>query len=98
MRMSRRTWNGDFQTSDFLKTINGETMVDRAEVYLIKQYQKHISPGLGNYCKYYPTCSQYAIDAIEEYGAVKGTAMGIARIARCNPFSKGGYDPVKPSR
>ena len=45
-------------------------------------------------CKYYPTCSQYGIEAIEKYGAVKGGALTVWRILRCNPFSKGGYDPV----
>ena len=45
-------------------------------------------------CKYYPTCSQYAIEAIEKYGALKGGFLAIKRILRCNPFSKGGYDPV----
>ena len=46
------------------------------------------------HCKYYPTCSQYGIEAIEKYGAVKGGALTVWRILRCNPFSKGGYDPV----
>lgn len=46
-------------------------------------------------CKYYPTCSQYAKEAINEYGALKGTILSIKRIIRCNPLSKGGYDPVK---
>lgn len=45
-------------------------------------------------CKFYPTCSNYAIDAIKKYGSVKGTFLTIKRILRCNPFSKGGYDPV----
>jgi putative membrane protein insertion efficiency factor len=46
-------------------------------------------------CKYLPTCSQYAVDAIEKYGAIKGGLMACWRILRCNPFSKGGFDPVK---
>ena len=50
---------------------------------------------MGTCCKYYPTCSQYMIDAVEERGVIVGTAMGLGRIARCNPFSAGGYDPVK---
>ena len=45
-------------------------------------------------CKYFPTCSQYAIEALEKYGVIKGLRLGIKRILRCNPFSKGGYDPV----
>lgn len=46
-------------------------------------------------CRFYPTCSQYAIDAIEKYGAFKGFFMALWRVLRCNPFCKGGYDPVK---
>lgn len=64
-------------------------------VFLIKKYQKYISPLLGKNCKYYPTCSEYTRQAIEKYGVVKGLFFGIKRILRCNPFSKGGYDPLK---
>lgn len=67
----------------------------KCEVKMIEFYQKYISPGLGNHCKFYPTCSEYTKQAIEKYGAVKGTILGIHRILRCNPFSKGGYDPLK---
>lgn len=63
-------------------------------VKLIRFYQKHISPLFPACCKYYPTCSQYAVEAITKYGAFKGLFMAIWRILRCNPFSKGGYDPV----
>ena len=61
----------------------------------IRFYQKHLS-GLKGYssCKFYPTCSKYSIEAIEKYGAVKGGFLALRRIIRCNPFSKGGYDPV----
>ena len=62
---------------------------------LNKFYQKKISPHLGDRCKFYPTCSQYALEAIGKYGALKGTGMAIWRILRCNPLSRGGYDPVK---
>jgi putative membrane protein insertion efficiency factor len=61
---------------------------------LIKFYQKALSPYLGRNCKYTPTCSAYAYQAISKYGALKGTGLAIWRILRCNPFSKGGYDPV----
>lgn len=64
-------------------------------IFLIEKYQKYISPILGNNCKYYPTCSEYAKQAIEKYGAFKGSFYGIKRILKCNPFSKGGYDPLK---
>ena len=62
---------------------------------LINFYRKFISPGRPSCCKYRPTCSQYALDAINKYGAFKGSIKSIYRILRCNPFSKGGYDPVK---
>ena len=48
-----------------------------------------------NCCKYTPTCSNYSIEAINKYGSIKGTYLSIKRIIRCNPFSKGGYDPLK---
>lgn len=62
---------------------------------IIRFYQKYLS-GAKAYssCKYYPTCSRYAIEAIEKYGAFKGGLLAAWRILRCNPFSKGGYDPV----
>lgn len=67
-------------------------------IFLIKKYQKHISPINTHYgvkCKYFPTCSEYTRQAIEKYGAFKGSFLGIKRIIKCNPFSKGGYDPLK---
>jgi putative membrane protein insertion efficiency factor len=60
----------------------------------IRGYQVVISPGLPGRCKYYPSCSQYAIDAIGEYGAMRGFVLSAWRILRCNPLSFGGYDPV----
>ena len=64
-------------------------------IYCIRWYQRNLSP-LKTYthCKYIPTCSQYAIEAIEKYGAIKGGMLAFWRILRCNPFSKGGIDPV----
>lgn len=67
-------------------------------IYLIEFYQKNISKVLENRnirCKFYPTCSEYTKQAIEKYGVVKGSIYGIKRILKCNPFSKGGYDPLK---
>lgn len=61
---------------------------------LIRFYQTSISVHTSPKCKYFPTCSQYTYEAIEEWGALRGSLMGIWRILRCNPFSKGGYDPV----
>ena len=63
-------------------------------IRLIRFYQKHISPLKSTKCPYYPTCSNYGLDAIEKYGALTGGLLAIWRILRCNPFSKGGYDPV----
>lgn len=63
-------------------------------IYFIKFYQFFISPWLGNNCKYYPTCSSYGIESIKTYGAFKGILLTLYRVLRCNPFSKGGYDPV----
>lgn len=70
-------------------------MVKRFFIKLIEFYQKYISPGLGHNCKYEPSCSEYTKQAIEKYGVVKGILKGGYRILRCNPFSKGGYDPLK---
>ncbi|MDZ7725511.1 MAG: membrane protein insertion efficiency factor YidD [candidate division KSB1 bacterium] len=61
---------------------------------LIIVYKKIVSPLLPNTCRYYPTCSTYAIQAIQKKGIIKGVVKAIYRIIRCNPFSKGGYDPV----
>lgn len=63
-------------------------------IFFIRIYQKTLSPFIGKNCRYIPTCSEYTIDAINEYGSLKGSIMGIKRIIRCNPLSKGGYDPV----
>lgn len=63
-------------------------------ILMIRFYQRYISPMKGTKCPYIPTCSQYGLEAIEKYGAVKGSILAAWRILRCNPFSKGGYDPV----
>ncbi len=65
-------------------------------IKIIQFYQNYISHLLGEFkCKFYPTCSEYAIQALEKYGIWKGLALSIKRIMKCNPFSKGGYDPLK---
>jgi len=61
-------------------------------ILFIRFYQKFISPLFPSSCRYYPSCSNYAIMAIEKYGILKGTIKAIFRILRCNPFSKGGID------
>ncbi|MDD3222188.1 MAG: membrane protein insertion efficiency factor YidD [Clostridia bacterium] len=60
----------------------------------VRFYRKYISPYKKPCCIYVPTCSQYAIEALEKYGAIKGSYLAIRRILRCHPFHKGGYDPV----
>ena len=66
----------------------------RLLIALVKFYRRYISPLKPPCCRYTPTCSQYALEAIEKYGALKGGWMAFRRILRCNPFHKGGYDPV----
>ncbi|MDO5808314.1 MAG: membrane protein insertion efficiency factor YidD [Lachnospiraceae bacterium] len=63
-------------------------------IFLIRCYQKYLSPLKSTKCPYFPTCSQYGLEAVQKYGAVKGSILAAWRILRCNPFSKGGYDPV----
>ncbi len=63
-------------------------------IALIRFYRKFISPIKGTKCPYYPSCSEYGLEAIEKHGALKGSLLAVYRIIRCNPFSKGGYDPV----
>ena len=63
-------------------------------LFIIKFYRLYISPMKSTKCPYIPSCSEYGMEAIEKYGAFKGGALALWRIIRCNPFSKGGYDPV----
>lgn len=63
-------------------------------ILLVRIYQATLSPFLGGQCRYHPTCSHYAIQALKEHGAVKGAVLAARRIMRCHPFAKGGYDPV----
>lgn len=86
---------------DYLKIILN--LPKNISIYFIKIYQKFLSPDHGffknifphGYCRFTPTCSEYGIQAIEKYGFVKGWSKAIWRIIRCNPFNKGGYDPLK---
>jgi putative membrane protein insertion efficiency factor len=64
----------------------------------IRLYQRFISPAFPRRCKYHPTCSEYAVQAISRYGILKGTALAAWRLLRCNPFSNGGYDPVPAAK
>ena len=64
-------------------------------ILMIRFYQKFISPLLPATCRFYPTCSTYFIQALEKYGVIKGSYLGIKRILKCHPWHEGGYDPLK---
>lgn len=66
----------------------------RPLVLLIRAYQKLVSPALGRNCRFAPTCSAYAVEALDRYGVVRGTVLAVKRLGRCHPFHEGGYDPV----
>ncbi len=63
-------------------------------ILLARLYQVMLSPLIGRQCRFVPTCSQYFVEAVQKHGAVRGAWMGLWRVLRCNPFSRGGYDPV----
>lgn len=76
-----------------------KNLIKRAMIFFIRTYQTTLSPRFsGGACRYTPTCSQYAIEAIEVHGVFKGSLLAARRILRCNPFFKGGYDPVPPKK
>lgn len=72
--------------------------ISRFFIGLIRIYQKHISPHKIPCCRFTPSCSAYAVEAITVHGAFKGLFLSIKRVLRCNPFCKGGYDPVPPKK
>ncbi len=83
------------KTSGSQNTVNKLRRAIRAAfVFPIRLYQKYISPQLPRRCNYYPTCSHYAVEAVEEWGVLLGFFLALWRLLRCNPFSYGGYDPV----
>ncbi len=69
-------------------------MMRKLPIMLIKLYQWTLSPYVGLHCRFHPTCSRYAIEALTKYGFFKGSYLSIARIARCHPWHAGGHDPV----
>ena len=73
-------------------------LLGRLAVALIRLYQRLISPALPRRCRYEPTCSAYAVDAIREFGILRGLVLAGWRLLRCNPFSRGGYDPVEAQK
>lgn len=64
---------------------------------LIRAYQLVVSPWLGDCCRFHPSCSHYALEAVETHGAVRGSLLAVRRVCRCHPFNAGGFDPVPPA-
>ncbi len=71
-----------------------KSLVLRPLIWLIRGYQLAISPMLGNRCRFFPSCSDYALEALEKHGLSKGIWLGLRRVGRCHPWCPGGYDPV----
>lgn len=69
--------------------------MQRILILALKAYKLLISPLLPSACRYYPTCSEYMLDAVSKHGAARGIWMGLKRLGRCHPFHEGGYDPVR---
>jgi putative membrane protein insertion efficiency factor len=74
------------------------TALRKLFVLPIRAYQLLLSPAFGNHCKYYPSCSEYAAQAIQRFGILRGLVLAAWRLLRCNPWSHGGYDPVEEQR
>lgn len=69
--------------------------MSKAAVFLVKGYRKFVSPLFPKVCCFHPTCSAYALEAVERYGVAKGGWLAMRRVLRCHPFSSGGHDPVR---
>lgn len=80
------------------KTPQRQSILLRLAVRIIRLYQKLISPMLGPHCRFYPTCSQYAVEALTTHGVVKGTGYTVLRICKCHPLHPGGVDFVPPHK
>lgn len=79
--------------------MKGEHKVaSRALVYVVRLYKALVSPLLGERCRYYPSCSSYAVEALRRYGTIRGLILAIWRVLRCNPFSDGGVDHIEDQR
>lgn len=72
--------------------------MSRLLVWILRGYQLAISPMLGQNCRFYPSCSSYAIEALKVHGAARGSLLAARRVCRCHPFNEGGLDPVPPAR
>ena len=73
-------------------------MIRRLFILLIKGYRLFLSPYLGAHCRYEPSCSAYAIEALQQHGLFRGAWLAVKRIARCHPWHEGGFDPVPPAK
>lgn len=73
-------------------------MIKGIVIGIIVIYRRFISPLKPRSCRFYPTCSQYALEAVESYGVIRGGLMSLKRILNCHPFNPGGYDPVEPHK
>lgn len=69
-------------------------MIAKSMVFLVKLYQYLVSPLLGNNCRFYPSCSEYTVQALQHHGCLCGTLLAVKRICKCQPFHSGGIDPV----
>jgi hypothetical protein len=83
-----------FTRNRLLPTNHSVLNMKKILLAMIRMYQLFLSPMLGQHCRFTPSCSQYTKEAIEKYGAARGSWLGIKRILRCQPFCKGGHDPV----
>jgi len=88
------TGHGHFAAATTLDSV--PLLPRNAVLSLLHGYRATISPVYGDVCKYYPSCSAYAVGAVQQHGALKGTMMAAARLARCHPWAKGGVDDVPP--
>lgn len=77
-------------------SIDEGTVIERLLIALLRGYKRFVSPLLGPRCRFYPTCSVYAMDAIATHGALRGCWLATRRVARCHPLHPGGHDPVPP--
>ena len=75
-----------------------KSISSKSIIFLIKAYRLILSPWLGNHCRFYPSCSAYAIEAIQKHGTVKGSWLTIKRVGCCHPWHEGGVDPVPEGR